>query len=134
VPSNPDVFVVVEDEAVRDAVTISLEMAGYRVVPFASARQFLDQPRSPGGRGCLLVDLELGESTDVDRIGALVAHAHLPAIVMSDRLRAPARHRPLPDGVVGLLEKPFGDAEMIGQIDQALTGCPHQEHPVRETP
>lgn len=114
------IFIVDGDEAVRDALATSLEGAGYLVALFGSAQAFLDAYR-PDGHACLLVELDL---PDLDG-GALVSllrarHIGLPAIVMSRRLKNHKLAARLPAGVAGVLEKPFGDAELLGQVRQAL--------------
>ena len=117
---NPIIYVVEDDEAVRDALTILLESVGYVVAAFASARAFLDAYR-PGRPGCLLVDLDLPEMDGPELVGILVArHVALPAVLMSARMRKLRLRNHLPLGVVGVLEKPFGDRELLQRIQFAL--------------
>jgi two-component system, LuxR family, response regulator FixJ len=121
---DPIVYIVEDDEAVRDALGVLLESLGYAVAAFASGRAFLDAYR-PGRDGCLLVALDLPGLDGPELVGILVARRiELPAVLMSARMRnLRLRHR-LPPGVVAFLEKPFGDHELLQRIELAL-GSPH---------
>jgi Response regulator receiver domain len=99
------VFLVDDDEAVRDAVATSLRGAGFAIAAFGSARQFLDSYRT-GQRGCLIVDGDL-PGVEPELLGTLVsAERALPVIITSCRLRrralAPkltASHQPSREGL-----------------------------------
>ena len=111
------VFVIDDDDAVRDALATSLRTGGFAAVPFRSAAEFIDAYRI-GGPACLVIDLDL---PDVDvLLGVLpTLGASLRVIVTSWRLR----RRRLPDQFatcVGLLEKPFGHEELMGLVRTAL--------------
>jgi FixJ family two-component response regulator len=111
------VFVVDDDEAVRDALTTALTSAGFAVAAFRSAAEFIEGHRS-GGPACLVVELEL---PDIDALLRRLpgAATNLPVIVTSRRLR----RRRLPDELaqcVGLLEKPFGHDELMVLLRAAL--------------
>jgi len=121
---DPVVYIVEDDEAVRDALTVLLDSIGYTVAAFASARSFLDAYR-PGRRGCLLVDLDLPEMDGPELVGILIARQiTLPAILMSGRMRRLRQENQLPLGIVAILEKPFGDGALLQRIELAL-GPPH---------
>jgi FixJ family two-component response regulator len=122
--TTPIVFIVDDDEAVRDSLSIALEAAGYAVLAFGSARHFLDA-YVPGRPGCLLVDLDLPGMDGRQLVGALVGRdVPLPAVLMSARLGDGRFERPLPRGVVAILQKPFGERELIARVRFALGGPP----------
>lgn len=129
-PDAATIFIVDGDEAVRDALATSLEGAGFSVALSGSAQAFLDAYR-PEGRACLLVELDLPDFDGGALVSMLLARRiELPAIVMSRRLKNHRLAARLPAGVAGVLEKPFGDAELLGQIRHALGGVPdHGETP-----
>lgn len=114
------VFVVEVDEAVRDALTVLLDSAGYKVAAFDSSRAFLDSYQRTD-RGCLLVDLDLPEMDGPQLVGTLLARGvRLPAVLMSARMRNLKLQLDPPPGVVTILEKPFGDHQLLERIEFAL--------------
>ena len=113
------VFVVDDDDAVRDALATTLAASGFAVAPFRSAKEFIDGYRS-GGPACLFVELDLPEIDGLALLRMLPdAGIDLPVIMTSRRLRL----RRIPHGLaawVGILEKPFGRDELLNLIDAAL--------------
>jgi FixJ family two-component response regulator len=113
------IFLVDDDEAVRDAVATSLRAAGYAVADFGSARQFIDRYHA-GQRGCLVVDVDM---PDVESgILRMLASSELvlPAIITSRRLRQRALSPALAALHVVLLEKPFGIDNLLPLVRTAL--------------
>ena len=114
------VFLVDDDDAVRDALEMSLRAAGHPVAAFGSTRQFLDAYRS-GSPGCLVADMDLPEGGAVGLLRALaVAQAILPAIITSRRLRRVPPADGLPSGCILFLDKPFGIDELLRLIRTAM--------------
>lgn len=111
------VFVVDDDDAVRDALITSLASGGLAALAFGSTARFIDGYRA-AGPACLVVELDLPE---IDDLFCMLAEAggDLPVILTSRRLR---RQRP-PERLqtcVGLLEKPFGHEELMLLVRRAL--------------
>lgn len=111
------VFVVDDDDAVRDALTTSLSTDGFAALAFCSAAQFIAGYRA-ARPACLVVEIALPE---IDDLFCMLAEAggDLPVILTSRRLR---RQR-LPEQLltcVGMLEKPFGHDELMGLVRRAL--------------
>jgi two-component system response regulator FixJ len=128
---DPVIYVVEDDDAVRDALTVLLESVGYTVAAFGSARRFLDGYRPERG-GCLLIDLDLPEVDGPQLVGILVArHIKLPAVLMSARMHNRRLQANLPPGVVAILEKPFGDQQLLQLIAFALRGDAPEHRPAR---
>jgi FixJ family two-component response regulator len=118
-PRRTTVFVVDDDDAVRDALATTLVASGFAVAPFGSAREFVDGYRRTHP-ACLIVELDL---PDIDGLALLRmlpdAGIDLPVIMTTRRLR----RRRLPDGLapwVGILEKPFGREELLCLVHAAL--------------
>jgi two-component system response regulator FixJ len=117
---EPIVFVVDDDDAVRDALATLLEAAGYRVAGFGSPLQFLDALQ-PDHNGCLVVDLDLPGMAGLDLVRVLIERRiDLPAILMTGGMRNRRLKDRLHAGFVGVLEKPFGDRELLEQVESAL--------------
>lgn len=118
--SMPTVIIIDHDAAVRDALSISLNTCGFRVLSFASAGHFLGM-RPLVRKGCLLVDLDLEDMRGIDLINHLAAErVELPAIIMSARLHRPSLREARPSGVVTILEKPFGRDELLESVRLAI--------------
>lgn len=118
-PQGVAVFLVDDDDAVRDALAMSLRAAGHPVAAFGSARQFLDAYRR-GRPGCLVVDMDLPEGGAVGLLRTLaVARVILPAIITSRRLRRGPAADGLPSGCI-FLDKPFGIDELLRLIQTAM--------------
>lgn len=122
-PSLPEgiaVFLVDEDDAVRDALAVSLRAAGHPVAAFGSARQFLDAYRR-GDPGCLVVDMDLPKGGAAGLLRTLaLAEIFLPAIITSRRLRRNPLLGAPPPGRVLFLDKPFGVDELLRLIRMAM--------------
>ena len=116
------IFLVDEDDAVRDALAMSLRAAGHSVAAFTSGRQFL-AAYQPGDPGCLVVDMDLSDLGAVELLRTLAAaEAALPAIITSRRLTRQAPAGGLPPGRILFLDKPFGIDELLRRIRSLLTG------------
>jgi FixJ family two-component response regulator len=114
------IFLVDEDDAVRDALALSLRAAGHPVATFDSGRQFLAAYQA-GAPGCLVVDMDLSDLGAVELLGTLAAaQAALPAIITSRHLQRRAPVGGLPPGRVLFLDKPFGIDELLPLIRVAL--------------
>ncbi|MDQ2102318.1 response regulator transcription factor [Azospirillum isscasi] len=119
-PSDMTVFVLDDDEAVRDSVVILLECEGFRVESFASPLSFLESD-APSRRGCLLVDVRMPQMSGLDVQERLVQDGRgLPVIVMTGHADVPLAVRAMKAGAVDFVEKPFDEQALIGSVKAAL--------------
>jgi len=119
-PAEPTVFIVDDDDAVRDSLQVLLECAGFRVESFGSPSAFLesDAPRRPG---CLLVDVRMPEMSGLEVQERLAEAGHvLPVIVMTGHADVPLAVRAMKAGAVDFVEKPFDDEALIKGVRTAL--------------
>jgi two-component system, LuxR family, response regulator FixJ len=116
------VFLVDDDDAVRDAVAISLRTAGFRVVACGSARQLLESYRD-GQRGCLVVDLDLPDLEMLLLPMSASSKLSLPTIMTSRRLRRRVIARAFASLPAVLLEKPFGIDDLLPLVKAAIAGA-----------
>ncbi|MGI9449693.1 MAG: response regulator transcription factor [Geminicoccaceae bacterium] len=114
------VFIIDQDLAVRDALSVSLRASGFDVLAYGSAGDFLGMmPASR--RGCLLIEFDLVDMTGVELVARLAAQRiEVPAIIMSARLRMPLLGQSCPAGISAILQKPFGQDEMLKCLDRVL--------------
>ena len=116
----PVVYVVDDDEAVRDSTRVVLESYGMNVRTFGSANAFLSEVED-APTGCLLLDQHMPEMTGLEMLEVLRASRKaLPVIMITARSDAGFRERALRAGAVALLDKPVADDDLIRAIDTAL--------------
>jgi two-component system response regulator TtrR len=114
------IFVVDDDEAMRDSMTWLLEGEGYRVACFASAAEFLDA-RSDDMRGCLVLDVRMPEMSGLElheRLDTL--GSRLPIIFITGHGDVPMAVAALQRGACDFIEKPFHNADLLSRIERAL--------------
>lgn len=118
------IFIIDDDDAVRDALAMALAAAGHAVAAFASARQFLDAYRG-GDPGCLVVEMDLPDGGALELLRRLAAESVVPpAVVVSRRLRRRTLPGDLTPGSVLFLDKPFGIDELLHLIAKAMATGP----------
>jgi FixJ family two-component response regulator len=119
-PKPASVFVVDDDDAVRNSLRLLLKSVGLPTVAFASAREYLDSWH-PAQPGCLVLDvrmpgmsgLELQE--ELNRRGAII-----PVIFISGHGDIPMAVEAIQHGAFDFLQKPFRDQDLIDRVQRAL--------------
>ncbi|MDF2765946.1 MAG: transcriptional regulatory protein [Rhodospirillales bacterium] len=119
-PPLGTVFVIDDDEAVRDSLKLLLESHLLPVHDFASVPEFL-QAVGPRPRGCLVLDLHLPVIGGLDFLGRYRDRLNgMPVILITGKADAATRARAFEAGVRHFLEKPFEDHEVVGAVADAL--------------
>ncbi len=117
---EPTVFVVDDDEAVRDSLRWLLEANGFRVRAFASAEQFLADWRAEM-TGCLVLDVRMPGMSGMELHDELLRRgAALPLIFITGHGDVPMAVASMKKGASDFLEKPFNDEQLCGMVRQAL--------------
>lgn len=118
--ANGIVFVVDDDESIRDALKSLISSVGLQVLTFATAREFL-QSRGPEAPGCLVLDVRLPGLSGLDLQRELAnANIHTPIIFITGHGDIPMTVRAMKAGAVEFLTKPFRDQDLLDAIQQAL--------------
>jgi FixJ family two-component response regulator len=119
-PDRPVVFVVDDDYRVREALSSLISSTGLDVAAFGSAAEFLesDKPDSPA---CLVLDLELPDTSGLELQRELVAGIAPPLIFITGHGDVPSSVRAMKAGAIEFLSKPFGDEELLQAIDAAIS-------------
>jgi FixJ family two-component response regulator len=116
----PIVFVVDDDVSVRESLAPLIECIGLRSACFASAREFLAQPR-PLVPSCLLLDINLPDLNGLDLQEQVAAdRSDLPIIFITGHADVPKTVRAMKAGALEFLTKPLDDDALLGAIRQAL--------------
>jgi FixJ family two-component response regulator len=118
--SRPTVFVVDDDQAMRNSLKWLIESVSMQVETYESANAFI-QSYYPGRSGCLLLDvrmpgmsgLELQEYLRVNQIA-------IPVIIITGHGDVPMAVRAMKAGAVDFIEKPFNDELLLESIRRAM--------------
>jgi two-component system response regulator FixJ len=114
------VFVIDDDDAVRDSLKLLLESHAMRVREFASGPDFLAGV-GPRPQGCLVLDLHLPVISGLDFLGRFAALLDgMPVILLTGKGDAATRTRAFEAGVSEFLEKPIQDDLLIAAVTRAL--------------
>ncbi|HEU0230584.1 MAG TPA: response regulator transcription factor [Burkholderiaceae bacterium] len=136
VPST--IFIVDDDEAVRDSLRWLLEANGYRVRSFDRAEEFLSA-YDPEQIGVLIADVRMPGMSGLELQEELIARkAPLPIVFITGHGDVPMAVSTMKKGAVDFLEKPFNEtdlrtivARMLRQasdrVSQAQAEKNHQE-------
>lgn len=115
------VYVVDDDQSMRQAVTMLLRSEGFHVEAFASAQEFLAFPM-PDVPSCLILDVRLkGQSGFAVQEHIAAAERNLPIIFMTAHGDIAMSVKAMKAGAMDFLAKPFRDQDMLDAVSQALT-------------
>ena len=114
------VFVVDDDESVRESLESLLRSVGLRVAAFASAQEFLASPRDDV-TSCLVLDLRLPGQSGLDLQKRMTElNIQIPIVFITGHGDIPTSVRAIKAGAVEFLTKPFRDQELLDGIHQAI--------------
>ena len=114
------VFVIDDDESIREALKSLIRSVGLSVETFASAQEFLQSPR-PDVPSCLILDVRMPGLSGLDLQRDLTeANIHIPIIFITGHGDIPMSVRAMKAGAVEFLTKPFRDQDLLDAIQQAL--------------
>ncbi len=114
------VYVVDDDEAVRDSVQWLLEGKGYRVRCFDSAESFLSR-YDPREVACLLVDIRMGGMTRLELQARLIEiRSPLPIVFITGHGDVPMAVDTMKKGAMDFIQKPFKEADLVRLVEQML--------------
>jgi len=117
----PTVFLVDDDSSVRRALTRLIKSAGYPVLAFSSAGEFLENSVPSGGPACLVLDIRMPGLSGLDLQGELQKRdSILPIIFITGHGDIPMSVKAMKAGAVDFLPKPVKDKELLPAIEQAL--------------
>ena len=114
------VFVIDDDESIREALNSLIRSVGLNVATFASAQEFLQSPR-PDVPACLILDVRMPGLSGLDLQRELAeANIQIPIIFITGHGDIPMSVRAMKAGAVEFLTKPFRDQDLLDAIQQAL--------------
>jgi FixJ family two-component response regulator len=120
VADNAIVYVVDDDESMRDAVSTLLRSIGLRVKTFACAQDFLSADR-PDVPACLILDVRLKGQSGLAVQEQIAAHQiRMPIVFMTAHGDIAMSVKAMKAGARDFLAKPFRDQDMLDAVSEAL--------------
>jgi len=116
----PIVFVVDDDESVREALASLVRSTGLRVEVFASAPAFLARP-PVDAPSCLVLDVRLQGASGLDlqrRLAEL--NAQIPIVFITGHGDVPTSVTAMKAGAMEFLLKPLADVDVLEAIERAI--------------
>ena len=124
------VYVIDGEEAVRESMSVRLEVHGLPACSFASVEEFLSAASSLTP-GCVIADLRMPGADGIELLENLEERGlHFPVILMTGYGDVPLAVRALAAGAVEFIEKPFAGNVLIDSVLSALRpadGAPPQQ-------
>ncbi len=117
IPKKGTVYVVDDDEAVRDSLQWLLEGKDYRVRCFDSAESFLAR-YDPREVACLIVDIRMAGMTGLELQDRLVERkSPLPVVFITGHGDVPMAVNTMKKGAMDFIQKPFNDEALVALVD-----------------
>jgi FixJ family two-component response regulator len=118
---SPSVYVVDDDDAVRNSLKLLLKSAGIAAETSASAQEFLGS-YDPAHPGCLVLDVRMPGMSGLEMQQELnVRGAMIPVIFITGHGDIPMAVEAMQHGAFDFLQKPFRDSELLDRVNRALT-------------
>jgi len=118
---DPTIFIVDDDDAIRDSLQLLLDAAGFKQVSvYGSSRRFLETA-APQPGDCLLLDVRMPDMDGLELQAELNRRGiRLPVIIMTGHGDVPIAVRAMKAGAEDFIEKPFSDAVLLESLRRAL--------------
>ncbi len=131
------IFVIDDDEAVRDSLRWLLEANGYHVQCFSSAEQFLAayQQTEPEEEqiACLILDVRMSGMSGLELQERLIAdNIVVPIIFVTGHGDVPMAVSTMKKGAMDFIEKPFDEAELRKLVERMLTKARSESKSAKE--
>ncbi len=114
------VYVVDDDEAVRDSLQWLLEGKDYRVRCFESAEAFLAR-YDPREVACLIADIRMHGMTGLELQDKLIErHSPLPIVFITGHGDVPMAVDTMKKGALDFIQKPFDESALVSVVERML--------------
>ncbi len=122
---EPMVFIVDDDDAVRESLAFLMKSVGLRAESFSSAQAFLDG-YNPARAGCLVLDIRMPGMSGLELQDKLIQMGSiLPVIFITGHGDVPMAVKAIKAGAADFVQKPFRDQELIDRIREVLEEDAH---------
>jgi FixJ family two-component response regulator len=120
-PPGGEVFIVDDDPAVRETLSLLFTNAGYTVVRFAEGAAFLRavKERNPV---CIILDVHIPGKTGIDLLKELNAQDYpAPIFIMSGQGDIAMAVDAIKNGALDFIEKPFRGSDVVTRVREAIS-------------
>jgi two-component system, LuxR family, response regulator FixJ len=119
--SRARVYIIDDDDAVRDSLSVQLESTGYEVASFPSAVGFLEIATSLQP-GCVISDVQMPDMDGMElqqRLNEM--KLDFPVVIVTGHADVALAVRAMKAGAVDFIEKPFDEEAILNSVQHAQT-------------
>src|SRR5437764_2868940 len=119
-PARGEIFVVDDDPAVRDTLSMVLTAGGYQVICFADGAALLAiaRTRTPA---CILLDVHIPGKSGLDILKELHGEEYpAPIFMISGQGDISMAVSAIKSGALDFIEKPFRGSEIVARLNEAI--------------
>jgi FixJ family two-component response regulator len=119
-PTRGEIFVVDDDPAVRETLSMVLSAGGYQVICFADGAALLAVARSRTP-ACVLLDVHIPGKSGLDILKELQGEDYpAPIFMISGQGDITMAVSAIKSGALDFIEKPFRGNEIVARLDEAI--------------
>jgi RNA polymerase sigma factor (sigma-70 family) len=117
---EPTVFIIDDDQEVREAILLLMASVGVTALSFDSAKSYLEQ-LDCSRPGCLILDVRMKGMSGLELQERLAEESiHPPVIIITGHGDVPMAVRAVKAGAVDFIEKPFNDQTLLDAVHRAF--------------
>ncbi len=116
---SPLVYLVDDDEAVRDGLGLLLRSVGLRSAGYAAPMTFLDALAQPV-IGCVVLDIRMPGISGLDVLAQLADRSDLPVVMLTGHANVDLCRRAFKGGAMEFLQKPVDDDVFLDAVQAAV--------------
>jgi FixJ family two-component response regulator len=119
-PSAGELFVVDDDAAIRDLLTMLFTREGFKVAAFADGTSLMAAIRTQSP-ACILLDVHIPGKSGLDILKELNARNHpAPVIMISGKGDIAMAVDAIKSGALDFIEKPFSGSDVVARVEEAI--------------
>lgn len=120
--AGPAIYIVDDQQSVRDALGEMLRVFGFETETFDSADSFL-RAVEPTRTGCVVADVRMPGTDGIELVRQLASRGlSLPVILISGHADVPMAVAAIKAGAEEFIEKPVDDTQLVAAINRSLAG------------
>jgi len=116
---SPLVYLVDDDDAVRDGLALLLRSVGLRSAGFGDPMAFLDALAQPA-IGCVVLDIRMPGISGLDVLARLGERSDLPVVMLTGHANVDLCRRAVKGGALEFLQKPVDDDVFLDAVQAAV--------------